>query len=261
MKIRLFLATVILCLVFGGLFASCGKDEKNKQNEIETAVGTYSEKDTSFESETDTLETMTSESEEVRIPVENQKALSFIEFQYSKALDAVSFARGHLEYDDNTEMISEDGYICYPIIETEAREELEGGVIDSFDRLSEYLRSIFARSISEDLIGVARETYVDVDGVFCLKTGRVAGESEPETQEESEETEALEEENESLHEEETEALIVSSTEFFLSKFTDKLFVYTAKVSFDGMEKVEYFDFIFENIGSGWYFTSFPALPQ
>ncbi len=262
MKIRLFSVTLVLCLVLGGLFASCGKDITSKENDTDTAMSTHieSEKETDSSTAEETLETMPPESEsgeEPRVPIENEKALSFIEFQYAKALEAISFAKGQLSHDYNTEMISEDGNICYPIIDSTEREELGGGVIDSFEDLSEYLRSIFARSIADHLIDLAREYYIDVNGILCLITDRMADGFEPETKD----TEASTEESESSSEKEIYTPVVSSREFFLSQFTDKLFRYTAKVTFEGVEEAEYFDFIFENTGSGWYFTSFPALPE
>ncbi len=274
MKVRVFWVTLALCLVPGILFASCGKEAAVKENGTDTTASTYAEteKETSPETVSDTIETTpleTEPNEDPRVPIENEKALSFIEFQYAKALDAISFAEGQLDCDYNTEMISEEGIICYPIADSAERDELEGGHIDSFEDLSKYLRSIFARSIADDLIDKATELYMDIDGVLCLKTEKIAGETETEsekvteTTEETETTEGTEvqTEEETSSEEEPPILIVASTEYFLSQFTDKLFRYTAKVSFEGTEEAEYFDFIFENTGSGWYFTQFPALPE
>ena len=269
MKIKLFLFTLALCLVLGGLFASCGKNGASNGGDTDTADSTYfeTENETSPESETDTLETVPPEAEaeeDARTPIENEKALSLIEYQYAKALEAISFANGALPYDNSTEIINEDGYICYPITDSTAREELEGEAISSLEDLSKYLKSIFARSIADHLIDTARSFYTDADGTLCLITGRTADGSEAETEsvtEETQKTETVPAESESENEEEPAAPVVASTEFFLSEFTEKLFRYTAKVSFEGIEEAEYFDFIFENTGNGWYFTSFPALPE
>ncbi|MBR3966732.1 MAG: hypothetical protein IKJ91_06645 [Clostridia bacterium] len=269
MKVRIFSVTLALCLALGMLFASCGKDNGEKDNDIASDDSTYveTEEETAPETELDTVETLPPETEpdeEIRTPIENEKALSFIEFQYAKALEAISYAEGGLTYDMNTEIIREDGRICYPINDIVEREELDGGYIDSYDDLSEYLRSIFARSIADDLIDRASDFYSDADGVLCYITDRMADGFETETDEVTEETqesEALPLESESKNEEEPTAPIVASAEFFLSEFTERLFRYTAKVSFEGTEEVSYFDFIFENTGSGWYFTEFPALPQ
>jgi hypothetical protein len=263
-------------LILGSLFASCGKDNENNGNDTDTTAYIETAKETAIETEADTLDTLPPESvleEEIRTPIENEKALSFIKFQYAKALEAIEFAKGNLPYDSNNEMISEDGRICYPIMDSIARDELEGESIDSTADLAKYLKSIFARSIADDFIEVSWEFYTDIDGVLCLMTDRMADsfitetETETETEaEETEETEKLPEESESQEEEIPAEPVVISTEFFLSDFTEKLFRYTAKVSFEKLEeeeegRVEYFDFIFENTGSGWYFTSFPALPQ
>ena len=262
MKIKLFSFTLALCIVLGGLFASCGKNSTNSKNDTDSATATYSEtdKETVRETEADTLETLPEESEtdeELRVPIENEKALSFIEFQYEKALEAISFAKGQLPYDNNTEIISEDGIICYPITDIVAREELEGGAIESFEDLTEYLRSIFALSIADSFIDIARDFYKDADGLLCFKTDRIADGFEIETEE-------TQKESEPSTEEEPSAPVVASKEFFLSDFTEKLFRYTAKINFeteDDTENIEYFDFIFENTGNGWYWTQFPAIPE
>lgn len=257
MRSRLISFTLVLCLVLGGLFASCGKNGTSNEIDTDTADSTYfeTEKETSPESEADTLETVspeTEDEEEARVPIENAKALSFIEFQYAKALEAISFANGALPYDNSTEIVNEDGTICHPITDSTAREELEGEAISSLDNLSKYLRSIFARSIADDLIDTARSFYTDVDGTLCLIASNISDRLETETEEEAKE------------DEQTSSHVVSSTEFFLSEFTEKLFRYTAKISYeatDETEHIEYFDFVFENTGSGWYFTEFPALPE
>ncbi len=266
MKIRIFSITLALCLTLGMLFASCGKEGTDKENENHTSAVTYleTEKESSSQTAADTLEKLpyeTESDEEKREPIENEKAISFIEFQYAKALEAIEIAHGNLSFDGNNEMVTADGKICYPITDTTVREELEGGYIDSLEDLSKYLRFIFVQSIADDLIDIAMKFYVDVNGILCLKTdGKVDG-MESETQEGPEYTEVPEEDGETSHEEGRPSLVVASTEFFLSKFTDNLFRYTAKVIFEGQDEVEYFDFIFENTGSGWYFTQFPSLPQ
>ncbi len=268
MKFRIFSVTLALCLLLGGLFASCGNNSTISGNDTDTVMDTSieTEKEAVSETEAETLEAMPPESifdEDLRTPIENEKALSFIEFQYAKALEAIGFAKGGLSYDINTEMIREDGRICYPVNDSTAREELEGEAIVSLENLSEYLRSIFVRSIADDLIDTAGELYADVDGVLCFISDRMADGFEIETEEieETEETEEMPMESESQNEEEPSAPVVASTEFFLSGFSEKQFRYTAKVSFEGIEEAEYFDFIFENTGNGWYFTSFPALPE
>ena len=253
MRSRLFLYILALCLVLGGLFASCGKNGTGNGIDTDTAGSTYfeTENDTSPESEADTLEAVPPETgveEDARVPIENAKALSFIEFQYAKALEAISFANGALPYDNSIEIVDEDGNLCYPTTDSTARDELEGEAISSLENLSKYLKSIFASPISDDLIDTARSFYTDMDGTLCLIASSISDRLETETEENDQNS----------------SQVVSSTEFFLSKFTEKLFRYTAKISFEGAdetEHIEYFDFIFKNTGSGWYFTEFPALPE
>ena len=129
MKIKTFALTLAVCFVLGSLFASCGNGGENGENDTDTTAYIETEKETANETDTEAIETQPPESlpsEEIRTPIENEKALSFIEFQYNKALNAIELAKGNLPKDTNNEMIREDGRICYPIIDNTAREELEG---------------------------------------------------------------------------------------------------------------------------------------
>lgn len=274
MKIRAYTLTIILCVLFAFFMTSC-RDDSSTPFETGAATDTTAAAVTEAETtapvtkeEPDETEPVIEEPDEsVRIPIENDKALEFIEHQYSKATEIIDWVKnGTLNTDLNSEIVTGDGNIYFPVDDKEERAELDGASIASFDDLSAYIKSIFARSIADDLIDLAKEHYTDIDGVLCLEAKYTDTEPYVEIPEETDE------ETESAEEEEIAQPKVVSTEFFLSKFTDTLFRYTAKVIYetvesdDGIpseqtENAEYFDFIFENTGSGWYFTAFPELPR
>ncbi len=237
--------------------------------------------------ETEAVETEPDES--LREPLSNEKAESMIKFQYEKAVRITDIVlECGFETSKNDSFTDEDGYTYIPVTDHEERAELDGASIATFDDLSKYIKSIFARSIADRLISRARESYDDFEGVLCLVVPPAADEETDVNIPEADDTESPEED---LPEEPK----IVSIEFFLSKFTDKMFRYTAAVTYSAESsasfgedseltqnpssplssensessepsekserKVEYYDFIFENTGNGWYWTEFPALPE
>ncbi len=253
MKIGSFSAIIFLCLTLALFMTSC------QSSDIEAADTGADSTEAAPETEytplppaTDTrpAETEVPETEfddSLREPIENKKALRFIEFQYKKALEAIDIAKNGALEEDDFEISTENGFdgsfTYYKVVkDTTARPELDGGSITDFETLSKYIRSIFARSIADDLLGEAQRQYIEIDDHFCkLPKNTDELPTEENTEDTSEKT-------------------VRYTEFFLSKFSDKLFRYTARVTYSDTEDVDYFDFIFENTGSGWYWTVFPELP-
>lgn len=260
MKIKTYTVIIILCVIFACAMTSCGDDGSSVSTD--TAFESVTEAPHNTEPlDTEPLETEpleTEPEEELREPVENEKALGFIEYQYEKALEIIDrVENGSFATNSDKETVGEDGSVYLPIKDEEERPELDGGSITSFAELSRYINSLFARSIADSLTELAREHYTDIDGVLCLKIR----DAETESEEETAVTEASEENPDGEATDTEEALTVSDIEFFLSKFTDTMFRYTAKVSYESSEQVDYFDFIFENTGGGWYWTSFPKLPE
>ena len=245
MKNRYLLLIFILCLAFALFFVSCGKEKAPAETEplatdSDTATVTETEPPESEPLPEETEETEADE--ELREPVENEKALEFIEFQYKKACEIIDWLENRsLPADLSIALRDEEGNIYFRVIDTEERPELDGESISSFASLRKYISSVFTRSIANELIDLAKENYTDFEGNLCLIA--ILTDIEPDEDESG----------------------VVSTEFFLSKFTEKLFRYTAKVTYstenevDSEENVKYFDFIFENTGSGWYWTAFPRI--
>lgn len=259
MKIKTYTVIIALCVIFACAMTACGNGDSSVSTDTAFESITEAPLDTNpldtNPVETEPLET--EPAEELREPVENEKALGFIEYQYEKALEIIDWVEnGSFATNSGNETVGEDGSVYFPIKDEVVRPELDGGSITSFAELSSYINSIFSRSIADSLTELAREHYTDIDGVLCLKLKA----AETESEEESTVTEASEENPDSEAGTE-EALTVSDIEFFLSKFTDTMFRYTAKVSYEASEQVDYFDFIFENTGGGWYWTSFPKLPE
>ncbi|MBQ8208700.1 MAG: hypothetical protein IJZ89_08205 [Clostridia bacterium] len=273
MKIRLFTAIILFCVLFAALLTSC-RDNTGADSEIDTGTETVADTETETAApvtDTEPVETEPADiepDESLRIPIENEKALEMIEYQYNKAAEVVDWAEnGTLTADLNIEIAAEDGRIYFPVTDEAQRPELGGSPIVTFADLSKYINSIFARSIADDLIDLAKKQYREIDGVLCREADYV--DTEPKVSLPADETETAEIQ-------EGNAPKVISTEFFLSKFTDTLFRYTAKVTYESeeiseipseeteaipTENAEYFDFVFENTGSGWYWTAFPNLPE
>lgn len=275
MKIRAYTVIIIFCVLFALFVTSCRKDGVSVDTETEvltdTAVVTEAVT-TAPVTETEPAQTepvTEAPDESVRTPIENEKALKFIEYQYGKAAEVIDWVKnGTLKVNFNAEIPTEDGRIFFPVDDKTERAELDGASIATFADLSTYIKSIFARSIADDLIDLAAEHYTDIDGVLCKEAEYVDTEPDIELPEDTEDAE----DGSEGEEEEAAQPVVVSTEFFLSKFTDTLLRYTAKVTYETAENeeeasevqtenAEYFDFIFENTGSGWYFTAFPTLPQ
>ncbi len=251
MKIRLYAAIILFCVLFSALMTSC----RDNNESVETGTDEYTEtsdisgtESKAPETEASPIETKPVETEvdeSLREPIENEKAIEMIEFQYEKALQAIDIAKNGALEEDDFEISLENGFdgsfTYYEVVkDTIARPELDGASITDFETLSKYIRSIFARSIADDLISQAQKQYIEINDHFCK----------------------LPKDTDELpQEEDPPEKTVRYTEFFLSKFSDKLFRYTAKVTYSETEDVDYFDFIFENTGSGWYWTAFPKLPE
>ena len=251
MKIGLFSAIIFLCLTLALVMTSCQSSDiegaDTYEDSTETAAQTeYNPLPPAAETRpADTEVPETEFDESLREPIENKKAMKFIEFQYEKALQAIDIAKNGALEEDDFEISTENGFdgsfTYYQVVkDTVSRPELDGASITDFETLSEYIRSIFARSIADDLISQAQKQYIEISDHFCKLP---------------KETDELPTEVESPEK------TVRYTEFFLSKFNDKLFRYTAKVTYSETEDVDYLDFIFENTGNGWYWTAFPKLPQ
>ena len=117
---------------------------------------------------------------------------------------------------------------------------------DPFDAFTEYITSTFAPKYAEELCSLAKEYYTTIENTLCFMP--------PETDYEVIELKKTDDKDRE----------VISDEFFLSKFTDSLFRYTEKITYEKMseddtDNVVYIDYIFENTGDGWHFTSFPTL--
>ena len=286
MKIRLYSLIIIFCVLFAAFMTSCRKNGDADDTDTNIMIETNETVDTALSTETESINTETVPvetdpietviEEELRVPVENPKAVEMIEYQYKKATEIIDWAtNGTLATDTQNEIVTGDGKIYFAVTDSVARPELDGASIATFSDLSDYIRSVFARSLASDLINLASEYYTDVEGVLCREADYI--DTEPTIPDEDIETDEVTDEAE-----EDNAPKVISTELFLSKFTDSMFRYTAKITYEKIEvaadpeleenapdgegetsedNVEYFDFIFENTGGGWYWTEFPALPQ
>ncbi|MBR4296247.1 MAG: hypothetical protein IKT56_05370 [Clostridia bacterium] len=271
MNIKFYTFTIIICIIFASALTACTKKDgpADIDTSIETIYETEPSETTDIPDTEETEPTQTENDESVRVPIENEKALEFIEFQYKKALDIIDIVEnGTLDADMSIEYYDEEGVLYYPVNDTNSKIELDGATITSFDDLKTYINSVFARAIADDLISAAKQHYKDIDGTLYVKA-KIQEEDiyEPETSESEEESTPTDEEI-------IKEPQIIKTEFFLSKFTDKLFRYTAKVTYEAPEDTdeettegeenkgiaeiaEYYDFIFQNTGSGWYWTAFP----
>lgn len=266
MIIKRHLTIALLCILLSALMVSCGSDtDKNSDAAVSTDTGELSPVNTEtlqpevVETSPDTEAPDEGADESLRTPIDNEDALEIIQFQYAKATEAIDLIKNStLSADLGTEIIEENGDIYFPVNDTTPRAELDGEPIATFSDLSKYIKAIFARSIADDLISEARKTYKDVNGVLCKQASFIDTEPGIDGDEENNEP------------------TIISTEFFLSKFTDSLFRYTAKVTYEAYsptsdaedetenapeasETIKYFDFIFENTGSGWFWTAFPEI--
>ncbi len=275
MKLSILTAALIVSLLFAIFMTSCKKETATNNAETDISTDTNFITETAAEStpvspdteaESEDTAPVVSPNENLRVPLENEKAVDMIEFQYKKATEIIDWVKnGSLNADINDPIAMEDGSIYFPIIDTVARPELDGRSICTFDDLSAYIKGVFARAIAADLVDMAKEHYADVDGILCKEATYT--DTEPDVMPPQDEPDNSEEQPQKPK--------VVLTEFFLSKFTDSMFRYTAKVTYEKQfdevaenpgdinaaeSNIEYFDFIFENTGSGWYWTEFPALP-
>lgn len=245
-KIYLFL--LVFCVIFALAFVSCGKEQISSDTDTEaiseTFVESVSETVLDIETQAPETEEVTSEpEEELPTPVENQKAVDFIEDRYARAVEAFEIAKnGALPINKDSEMITEEGNVYFPVSDDKERPELEGSAILSYADLSKYIKAIFARSIANDLLRSAGDIYTEIDGVLC-----VLAVNEAEDMEENTQSAALAK--------------VKEIEFFLSHFDEAQFRYTAKITYEGADQTDYLDFVFENTGNGWFWTAFPELPK
>ncbi|MGN1047383.1 MAG: hypothetical protein ACI4QZ_02130 [Eubacteriales bacterium] len=247
-------------LIAGIAFSVCSCGKKSGQTEdSDTETVSVTMPDTELDETAPETEPVTEVKEELRVPVENERAEEIAAYQYEKASEIVRWVRmasmpadlsepvyiRDIASDEETEADGESSYTYnyssdetyYRVIDTKQRPELDGEPITSFALLKKYIKSVFARTIAEHLIDEAEIYYRDIDGVLCR--------TEPE--------EPIEDPAEDL-----------KKEYFLSKFTDSLFRYTAKVRTgetdeDGNPVTVFYDFVFENTGSGWYWTQFPVI--
>ncbi len=295
MKIKIVSITLVISLISAFFFASC-VDKNNSVEDSDTVSDTVTTQVETSTPETEppetTAETEAPETEmpvAFREPVENEKAIEMIEYQYNRAVDLIDKIENRSYPTDKENPIQlENGDILYPVIDTGALAELDGASILTLNDMLTYIESIFARKMSDRLTAAAKENFKDHEGVLCLV------EKAPEITETGDcadlETDIQAEPTEPSDSEKAETPAIISKEFFLSKFTDKMFRYTAKITYSEYGKtdnaegkvtekaedttqedvsnvplipdnVEYFDFIFENTGSGWYWTEFPDLPQ
>ncbi len=245
---KIYLIILSFCLCFALVFVSCGKEQIPVETDTEALTETFIEtvSETVLDTEpqmTETEEITSRLEEELPTPVENEKAVAFIEDRYEKATEAVEIAKkGALPINRSAEITTEEGKVYYPVSDGEARTELDGASIVSFADLSKYIKAIFARGIAEDLLDFAMENYTEIDGILCVLADSPASDTENE--------------DSTLGEEEP---ILKEIEFFLSHFDEAQFRYTAKITYEGADQTDYLDFVFENTGTGWFWTAFPEL--
>lgn len=258
LSVKIISVSLAFALVLGAAFSlsSC-KEDGDETIRTETVSETITETLPQV-TETETAETTVPETEDtglLRTPVDNEKAAEFIKLKYESAVELIKLLppyKENIPYNaDKATFSDSNGNLYYkvdfPFIENNA-ETAESGenVKDPFDTFTEYINSLFAPKYAKELCTLAKEYYTVIENTLCF----MPPESDYEVKE--------------LKIKDANDREVISDEFFLSRFTDSLFRYTEKITYEKMseddtENVVYIDYIFENTGDGWCFTSFPTL--
>ncbi|MEE0969554.1 MAG: hypothetical protein U0M06_09310 [Clostridia bacterium] len=245
MKIKICSAAIIFCVIFAAIMTSCAKEKKNQgDNTLDTNIFTSTEtnfpettaepesvSDTAPETEAITTEPHETEPDEnLREPIDNEKASEIIEFQYKKATEIIEWVK-YLTFPCLTDssVTDEYGTLYYPVKDTGKRAELGGNSILTYSDLVKYINILFAPDIARTLIASASENFTEINGILCV---------------------------EAKNEIPTVPEGLGNDSLFLSKFSDTMFRYTQKVS--QSEETEYVDYVFENIGDRWCWTAFPS---
>ncbi len=257
-SVKIISFSLVLALGLGTAFSlsSCKKDG-GETIDTETVSDTIAETLPAV-TETKAAETTVPETEDtglLRTPVDNEKAVQFIKLKYESAVELIKLLppyKENIPYNaDKATFSDSDGNLYYkvdfPFIEDNADTAESGeNVKDPFDQFTEYITSTFAPKYAEELCSLAKEYYTTIENTLCFMP--------PETEYEVKELKIADANDRE----------VISDEFFLSKFTDSLFRYTEKITYEKMseddtDNVVFIDYIFENKGDGWHFTSFPTL--
>ncbi len=286
-KITALLLSILILI----LAASCGgggnTEGEGTSPETEVKVPDVPKETTPVE--TEAKETEPIPPEEPRTPVENKEATEFIEYQYARAVEAFEWITKENMPINKRVAFGENGATYYKTANENTYALLDNSAITSFSLLEKYLRGIFDTKIADELVEMAKIHYADYEEYLCcLEFGpdiETIYPTDPEEEETTDITDNLPEpdaDEDISEEEQTPQKQLISTEYFLSQFEEDLMRYTVKLTYEvteggsatdsdittddngipeTKEVKEYIDFIFENTGGGWRWTSFPQIPQ
>lgn len=257
-SVKIISVSLALALGVGAVFSlvSCKKEDKViTDTETVTDIITETFHTVTEPEVTETAAPETEDTSLLRTPVDNEKAAEFIKLKYEDAVKLIKslppYKENILYNADKATFSDSDGNLYYkvdfPFIEDNADTAESGeNVKDPFDQFTEYINSLFAPKYAQELCALAKEYYTTIENTLCFMP--------PETEYEVKELKIADANDRE----------VISDEFFLSKFTDSLFRYTEKITYEKMseddtDNVVFIDYIFENKGDGWHFTSFPTL--
>lgn len=257
-SVKIISVSLALALGVGTVFSlvSCKKEDKViTDTETVTDIITETFHTVTEPEVTETAAPETEDTSLLRTPVDNEKAAEFIKLKYEDAVKLIKSLPPYKEsipYNaDKATFSDSDGNLYYKVefsfIPTDGETSESGeSAKDPFDAFTKYITSTFAPKYAEKLCSLAKEYYTTIENTLCFMP--------PETDYEVIELKKTDDKDRE----------VISDEFFLSKFTDSLFRYTEKITYEKMseddtDNVVYIDYIFENTGDGWHFTSFPTL--
>ena len=225
-----------LALICGASFAlgSCG-NKKNGANDVTEDPSTEiitADPNRDTVQQTFPIETLPVEDDSVREPVDNPRAEMMIKYYYDLAMQVYNWVYVECMPITVENGVEQDGNVYYPIVAVFETALLNDATIETYKDFTDYIYEIFDKPIADVLVSDTRANYRDINGTLYAKP----------IQSDAEEEDAQ-----------------STKEAFLSKFTSGMFRYTVKETktVDGNTTVVFHDYVYENVDSGWRFTSFP----
>lgn len=273
-SIRMISLSLALCVTAGALFSliSCKSTGDGADTEAQTTVADTEE---TLPEETEALpeETEAPTTSDVgitRTPIDNEKAEQLVKIKYESAVELIKMLPPYktgAEYDrSEPDYSDEDGNLYYKVMFYPYGED--EAPIGSVNEFTDYIKNLFAPEYSDSLCRAAREYYRDADGTLCFMLSADA-DGDAETNADDVDGNVSDNASENVSDSDDGEMRVISDEFFLSRFTESLFRYTEKITYEsendgedgteGGEHTVYLDYIYENDGVAWRFTAFPLL--
>ncbi len=256
-KFTFKLTALFLALLLGALFAlaSCGKgkgadETSDTTNEtVDTDTGAQTKE---TEADTDPMDSESLPDENERVPVSNPQAEAMVKHYFDLAMQVYDWLyESHMPVSEDA-YAEEDGAKYYPVIGMSETPILDGGSIETYDDLCDYIYELFDGDIARILVSKSDGCYRDINGrLHC----RIDSEDVENSEDGNGESDVENGDGEPADTEDT-----VTERYFVSLVSKDAVRYTLEQKREraGEEpETVYIDYIFSNTSGGWCWTVFP----